>query len=198
MKPSPPRNTPHAFTLVELLAVIGLIILLAGLSGIAINSVGQSQNLDTTAEELRGELIAAAFAARASNRKTEVRIYTELDPPRYATVEAGDTPRFITNVRKLPETVRFASEPAYSRLLSGDNPVRSEGTGDSVPPDLREENYHAVEFLPDGRTGLALDSDSWTITLRGRNAQPSGDAPAPNFATLVIDPVTAGVTIHRP
>lgn len=183
------------FSLIELLVVVAIIAILVGLGGVAFNNVGAGSALGVAARTVESQIGLAAQLANTRNEQVEVRFYLGTDPQRVALVVPDPTsPRFLRKPDTLPETVVFDTNTAFSSVFAQGSGTQSA----NAPASIRGQSYRAVLIQPGGRTSLALSNEPWTVTLKGRNAQPEGARPAANFVTLVIDPLTSAVQAFQP
>ncbi len=191
------RASPNqaAFSLVELLLVIAILVILFALAGVAFNNVGEGSALTGAGQTIRSQLALAAQHAAAQNEVVAVRIYSSMEPPRLAMVtsDAGND-RFLGRAVILPQSIAFDTASQFSSVLGLDAVTESA----SAPSGLAGEQYREVRIRPDGRTSLSMADEPWTLTVKGRNSQPDGTKPAPNFITVVIDPLTAATRGFQP
>ncbi len=191
------------FTLVELLAVIGLILVLmtmvlpnvAGpLAGVSLRSSGQ---------RFVDQLLLARQTAITNNREVEVRFY-EIDfqgEKAYRSMQlwkvdaTGAATKAITNLIHLPENVIINTEATLSPLIfggdipvSGTSTLRSHGTCE----------YRGFRFRATGETDLSSPvngSGTDFLTLQNRN---DAGSPPENFFAIRVNPLTGRVTSFQP
>jgi uncharacterized protein (TIGR02596 family) len=220
MKPRLPSKFVRAFTLLELLVVIGIIGLVATFAIPAIGTMINGSTLTQASQQLTNQLSAARQYAITKNRSVEVRFLKFGDPetPGESAADAS-TGQFravqlmevlesgvavpIDQVRILPRTVIMDS-PALSSLLDpSDEFGRIAKPPDTkVDPELprgikRQYQYVSFRFQPDGSTNLAPKT-SWFVTLRQLKDKVAGKVPPPNFFTLQVDPVSGTTRPFRP
>ncbi len=96
-----PLRSPHGFTLVELMVLIGIIGLLAAIAVPSFYSYNRASRLDSAADVL----VADLAQARATSIMQGRRIQVQADHERYAVVDqaSGDTLR----TRDFPSAVRL-------------------------------------------------------------------------------------------
>jgi uncharacterized protein (TIGR02596 family) len=200
----------RAFTLMELLLVITVIVILSGMIGWGFfGSIG-SQKLSTNATKVANDISYGVQYAVKSNRALSIRFYryTPADVP-------GAVPEFrayqmlVTNPKTgkqepldkmtvLDPGVVFLNTAEHSSLLTKlpGYPTAYDATLD---PDLGVGNYDYVAFQirPDGSTTLGkMAGDNWAITLVKENPAGATIALTPDFRTVVINPATGAVRIY--
>lgn len=201
-----------AFTLIETLAVIGILTLLIALATPSLLSAVKASRLTAAGDLVSGKLAEAQGLALTFSADVELRFYkappvppadgssgqylqllqlVETADDAAAGEEAADVARFqpIGSREPLPDGVAISSHAEFTSLWN--LPVRTESQTDGT-----EREYVAVRFRPDGGTDLA-ETGLWHLTL----VEQAGTDPTrlpPNFCTLQIDPVTARVGTYRP
>ena len=208
MRPIPdtpkwPTNRSAAFSLLELLVVIAVIVVLLALGGPAINGAQQGMALATAGAAFEAQLVDARESAISRRSRVESRFYK-------CKKDGTDAYRGIQNFIQsldgsmtplakpvwLPTGLVISEDALYSSLLSGNNTVQKEGTGLGMIPSYGT-SYTAktFEFLPDGSTSIPdlQPPPFFTIYPEGR-----ADPAAANFYTIQIDPVTGKLRTHRP
>lgn len=206
----------HAFTLIELLAVVAVIGIIAALVMPSVTSINRAQSITSGAASLIDELATARQTALAQNRVVEVRFYKRTENPG---LEDGSTAKFrsfntviydeqvrtsrpLTAIQTLPARVVVLDDEQFSTLM---RPYTS-----TVPPrTLRQEtlpegkvDYQAIRFRPTGGTDLspagAPNDDKWFLSVASENDAVVDGKPGRNFATLMLDPVAGRVRTFRP
>jgi len=207
---SPPlRNkeslTGRAFSLVELLVVITIIIILATLSAPALTSVLRGSNLNRAGEMIADQINFARQTAFLKNRDVHVRMFmfdsgqiTKVDGLQIWQVEegvSGSMTNPVGRVQKLPEGVIFNPNASVSPLLSVST---NEGglAGSMNIPSLGTVTYTGFRIRANGMLDNAIGTNNF-ITLQ--NSKPPATASAPaNFYTIQINPITFQVISYRP
>jgi uncharacterized protein (TIGR02596 family) len=219
LRPSFPRKVfrAGAFTLVELLLALAIV---AGLSVVAMTAMEgtlSGVNLKGSANTLISELDLARETAGSRNVAVDVRLYQDSrrkdarGNPVYrivalvipASTGAGAVPdEWLGSPVALSGDVIIDSDFAYSSLLntsaSSTLPPVAGTESATAPFVIQNKPYVKFTFLPNG--SLNLDSTVlWSLTLVNQNQfRPTGNGPASNFVTIVLDVVTGHSRIYQP
>jgi len=207
-------RSARAFTLAEMLTVLGIILILLVLIVPAVGPLLNSSRINTAGSMLMDELNLARQIALAQNRNVEVRFY-RIDPP------AGDTGSsefrafrsFLTDdddpalakplskVRYLPQQVVFASQGSLSTLLDTARPTLIQGK-ETFPQATAATSYVSFLFRSSGGTNLSpVDppGGNWYVTLHGANDPKNSNTGLPsNYFTVQVDAVTGRVRSYHP
>lgn len=213
---SHPRSVrSSAFTLVELLTVVGIIALLIALATPTLVDVIRSTRLSSAGDSLLNRLSLAQQEAIARSKEVEVRFYRYADPSSdrpstelfyaYQVVEtpSGQDPRAISEPYYLDSGIVLAPDPQLSPLLESTAVQQigqltkqfvfvpgSGGSGDSV-------SYSALRYYPDGSCRLLTSSTpgtTATATALAFTVPPLADS----FLTLVENQYVESQTIPPP
>jgi uncharacterized protein (TIGR02596 family) len=199
MKAHPvPRR--RAFSLVELLTVIAIIAILAGLSIGAFNNFAESTRLVNGAEMVSAGFHQARLMALSRNGTTEFRLIADSvdQPPRsFQTVliknDGSTLP--LTRLHRLPDGVTIASSLDHSGLLS----IAPRTIPAGEPQAGR--GYYGIRFgirgEPRDATGTLLGETNNFLTLVAERAYRENQLP-PNWITLRIDDRTGAVRRFQP
>lgn len=197
-----PRRSGGGFSLIELLAVVAIIGLLAGLATIAMNSVLSASQFDQAAQMVLGEFEAARNAAISRNRRAEVRLYRQNANEPVTSLRAfllndDATATPIGKVQRFPTPMQISTETSLSSLLSLPTFSASAADGNPAP-----HSFFSIRFRPDGSTELPRLAGNaralWFLTIVHGARPGSGTEAPPNYWTIQIDPVTGRTTTHRP
>jgi len=207
-------TSEEAFSLVELLTVIALLSILAVATVPSLRGTMDGITINGAAGVIEAELSLARQTALSRNLPVEVRIYQHDDGtgvawrmvalviPASVTGKAAD--EWVSRGKVLRGSVVIDDAKEFSTVVSDAKkagagvvaPIRSEESA-SAPPLLREKAYVAFQFKPDGSTNLP-NGQPWCLTLRNLNGHPSGNAPAANYVSLVLDSLTGRTIAFQP
>jgi len=193
------RKFLRAFTLVELLVVISIMVVLGAAVGPGISGALEGVNLTGGAGKVVDELEFARQTALSRNSPVEVRIYQEDGTIRRVASLLQNTSgiEWLSPGRPLPQGVLIDDSPTFSTLLGQGTTVEASV---DVPVGLRGLIYHSFSFRPDGTTSLTMGQE-WTLTVRNTNvpaAEQTATRPADNFITVSIDPMTGRTSAFQP
>lgn len=183
-----------AFTLVELLVVMAIIILLSSVAIPALNSVAMGSNLNRAGQIIGDQIALARQEAVTKNREVQVRFYDVATNQSWRGVQiwrveqtstgAVNTP--VSRLATLPEGIVINSDASLSPLLTADGTMSSVSNS---PP------YRGFRFRANGATDSSITAANGYITLQQATAQ--GNPPA-NYYTVQINPMTGKVMVYRP
>lgn len=195
------RRLSPAFSLVEVLVVITIMVLLLVLLVPAFRSIGSANQLTSASQILVAELTKARQEALARNRIVELRFFEV--PPK----DGGNDPdqvsvRAIQKVildqlgelgpgAEIGRVVYFPGRIHISPELELSTQVLTH-TGSTNLPGPGLSNYSAFRFRPNGSANMS-ERIFWTIV----NDQDT-EVPPANFATVQLDPRTGRVRLFRP
>jgi uncharacterized protein (TIGR02596 family) len=195
------RIPPRAFSLIELLVIIGIIALLSVFAVPTLNSVLQGGQLSQATTQVIATLSHAMQRATSDNQAVDVRLIAGSGGGKYRYLQLlvrqpDGTFRPLDRLVKLPDTAQIATNPALTSFFN--RPVQTAGTNDPTLPDLGA-GYRFVEFQIRPNRRLSLDIEKkWFITVFAEREDPALSSPPANFATIQIDPVNGGITFFRP
>lgn len=200
----------NAFSLTELLVVIGIMAIIAAFTVPAINGILRSSNLNRAAQMVEQELSSARMTALAKSRSIEVRLYRYEDPQSPGTTvsyralqtflsdENGNfTP--VGKMIRLPQGILINENQANSSIMTLDDKAWTPPSDPQIdlPGVGTAYTSKAIQFRSDGSTSLD-PNQKWYLTLHTWTDGSSTDTPPPNFATIQIDPVSGNTTTYRP
>ncbi len=212
-----PALDARAFSLVELLMVICLIIVLAVLALPAFSNISRGSNLTTGGTRLVDQLELARQTAVTRNCMVEFRIYQlpkAGDPPTgspsvyrafqvFSLDADGTQTNALTRVTTLPDNIYIVPGAAVSSLLDtqqGTSPVLvtapAKPLGAYPPGSYR---YVSFRFKPNGGTDLnAAPAASWHLSLAITGDAPGGLGVPANFFTVQLNALTAAPACSAP
>jgi uncharacterized protein (TIGR02596 family) len=189
----------RAFSLVELLAVMAIIVIIIVFSVPMFTSISQGSNLNRAGQILGDHLSLARQKAVTLNRDIEMRFYQF---PGVATsgwrgvqlVQIDQTPtgpmeKPVTRVVEMPTGISMVDRDNLSPLIAS-----SPHSGTAKLTSRGDVKYRSFRFRADGSTDAADIANNF-VTL----AQITDSATPPrNFYTLQVNPVTGKVSVFRP
>ena len=206
------RNAVLGFSLIELLAVLAVLGIVAALTIPSMSSVLRGSALAAAEDELAAELGLARQQAVAGNRDVEVRFYRYTDSAAAGTLQDrfqsfqlvayDESGKAIpsSRIKKISPRVVLASDEKLSTLL-GASLKKTWGTETKPSLPTIGTNYeaYAIRFRPDGSADLTpFPTVPWFLTLHDSAAGDGLKTPPANYATLVIDAVNGHVSRFRP
>lgn len=184
-----PKFFKHAFTLIEMLVVVTIIVLLMAFATPALMRTMQATRLSSTGDSLVGAISEAQQMAYARNLPVEIRFFSYSG-------DFGGTPLFrsyqtfkivvttqqgngvsqsketvepLSNLINLSEGVVIAPDAELSPGLSGDQPKDQKEGGGLGYSGVADATYSALRFMPDGScrkvTGTTTDQGVTLATL---------------------------------
>ncbi len=191
-----PRSSVSAFSLIELLVVMTIMIALATLTLPAMRGISGGSNLTGATEELSGVVNLARQRASTFNRQVAIRFWRDGENYRSYQIweqrDSADTNSWVPaeRERKLPQGILITNHATYSSLLA-----RAGNTGTSA----NGRAYADALITPAGT--LVASPEQTAVTLVPEFG-PSGDGMVPglpvNFGTVVIEPANTIPRIYRP
>ncbi len=197
---------PLAFTLIEMLVVMGIVAILAALTVPAFNSIARSHSLTTGGETVVAQLNLARQHAISLNRSVEVRFYRTpnsvegmeaFDRMQLLSLQDDGRLKMIDAAKPLPEGVIIAPDSSYSPLLH--NPGTHEGAATLRDGgEEAERSYVAFWIGPSARPSLSGSYQETFLTLwMAQQATSSGSLPS-NYLTVQVNPGNSTVRVYRP
>jgi uncharacterized protein (TIGR02596 family) len=192
----------QAFSLVEMLAVIAIIGVLAALIVPAVKGLMTASQLAQGTDFVMGQLKYAKQVALSENKVIEVRFYKYSDMPGTAAnmralqlwrnnPDGTRTP--LDRMYRLPGHVIVSSIPEFTTVGADLSPTPSE-TLTQLPSGYQ---FKAFQFRPDGSTTLAAGSNFLTLVNENDVVKKPTQIPS-NFSTIQIEVLTGAVSLFRP
>ncbi len=173
-----------AFSLVELLIVITIIVIMASLMGPTLNSALRGTALTQSSDKVIGVLsLAHQTAVSKAQTVDDYGIYSPM-----------------MKAQILPNSVIISTSTNLSTLLS--NGTNSTPTN-SIPRAGSNYTYASFQYYRSGSTSLAATSlakNIWGVTVvnaSDMNGANSNNLPL-NYTTIVIDPYNGSLKTYRP
>lgn len=211
----------RAFTLVELLVVMAIMVLLIAIVGPTAIQMLRGSNITQSGEMVGDQLVLARQTALTKNRPVEVRFYelpvASADRTRnYAAmqsfrVEENGAKTPLTKLQTLSSRVIFATDAEgtsltslHSTVINPPKRVFTVSGTEKLPAYPKEASckYVGFQFLPNGSADLdptgATEAGGWFLTLTEANIKMPANGIPKNFYTLRIDPLSGRVRLFRP
>lgn len=202
-------RTVPAFSLVEMLVVIAIMIVLMAVVIPASSSLMGGMNIGRSAGMVTDELNFARQTALSRNRDVEVRFYkmgSKMDGNdkkfrafRSYLIDGVDPAGWkpLTRIKYLPEPIIITDDTTYSSLLNVGDGHNGLSTGSENISSQGAVEYVSFLVRANGGTSLKPVTDKWFLSLYSEKGKPESGLP-PNFFTLQIDPVTGRTRSYRP
>jgi uncharacterized protein (TIGR02596 family) len=199
----------RAFSLPELLVVIGIIVVLAALTIPAMNSMGKSSSLNSVVQAVTGTLDLARQTAMTQNRPVEVRFYKLPEdgqpsgtPTDYRAMQIFlvdyETTNAISKPVKFSTPVIISTDETVSTLMNETAfPEQAAPADAPVPPAGPNYRYRSFRYRPDGSAEVP-SNPAFTLTLVNKTDPIKANNLPANFATIQIEPMTGRPKVHRP
>lgn len=202
----------RAFSLIELLAVMGIIVIILAFVAPAAIGIVRGNKMTQASQIVSGQLSLARQTAITKNVPVEVRFYQFADPEtpgetvsdpstwRFRAVQAFEVvkARILTplqEIRYLPGGVVLDSGSTLSSLLS--SPVPEDGR-DPIARAGTSYKFSSVRFRPDGSvTGVSLGVPSFMTLHNLSDGDRLSSAPN-NYVAIEIDPINGTLKEFRP
>lgn len=204
------RLRNRAFTLVELLVVIGLMVVLIAMGVRAFSSLGKGLPMREAVNEVTDTLNAARQIAITNNANTRFVIITDVNQAfRYGTYGImKDT--FVTSgsftylaaapFQSLPAGIYFKSDSSVddaSKYPNGSSPSDPAATAFPLRGQtITDTGYRYIEFTPTGNT---LTSNEQNLMILGKGYSPGtllSDQIDPDKATIYVGSSTGRVKLQ--
>lgn len=192
---------PWAFSLVEILVVVAILMLLMALAVPAFQSATQGSALSRGGQLIADQLILARQEATGRNRDVQIRlVWLTNEPAGYKAIQlwtttATNSAAFepFARMAQLPEGVIIASNATYSPLITASTIPKTNATF----PGRGMLTFCGFRFRPEGGTDLTFNSTNNFLTVVYARDAGTSVTPA-NYCAVQIDPVTGRVKTYRP
>lgn len=136
--------------------------------------------------------MAAVIPALVSNQPADEWLLTAKTFPGHVVIDSTAGQEFSTVITESGSQAPSTADPALPGPWSA-----TESTG--APDLVKGKNYVAFRFQPDGTTNLPKDKP-WCLSFKGQHDHAAGSstAPAANYASIVLDPLTGRTLVYRP
>lgn len=198
------RGGPAAFSLLELLVVMALLIVLMALATPAVNSLMTGANLSRGGQQFVDQILLARQTAITRNRDVEVRFFDlgSADAPSWSVQlwiadETGTNRSPAQRLQRLPEGITISPAPEFSPLLFGAGATIS---GNANTSSHGDKPFVGFRFRANGETDIPSETgtNSASNFLTLQYARHKDAALPPNFFGIQVNPFTGRVTVYRP
>jgi uncharacterized protein (TIGR02596 family) len=205
------KKKPLAFTILELLIVIGILCILAVVTMPSVLSSLQGIKITQGTQVVLDQITLARQLALSRNRGIETRFYgykdssdadgkTHFQGIQNFELQDDGTAKPLGKMVRLPSGIILDASQTLSTLLSSSRVKQwtANDTQISLPQIGTSYDVRSVVFRPDGCTDLAPNGQFWFVTLHAENAGDNLAALTKNFSLIQIDPWTGGASVFRP
>lgn len=207
----------QAFTLIEMLVVIGIVGLLLALTGMGSVGSQTAQKLKTEAINLAGDVHNALLESVKNNHPVVLRFYEHADPSQPGTevkwrswqtlrrTDEGEM-KAVTELHRMDTGVVINESEQFSTIF--DQAALTSGTQNAnanKDPELtagigHNYRYIEVEVRPNGSNSLKWNATNrtWAVVFVAEHGPASADAgvPADNYRAVLIDPFNTRATVY--
>lgn len=207
----------QAFTLIEMLVVIGIVGLLLALTGMGSVGSQTAQKLKTEAINLAGDVHNALLESVKNNHPVVLRFYEHADPSQPGTevrwrswqtlrrTDEGEM-KAVTELHRMDSGVVIDEDEQFSTIF--DQAALASGTQSAdanKDPELTAgigHNYRfiEVEVRPNGSNSLkwSASNRTWAVVFVAEHGPVPEDAsvPADNYRAVLIDPFNTRATVY--
>jgi uncharacterized protein (TIGR02596 family) len=208
------RPKDSAFTLIELLMVLGIIALMASLMAPMLSSVLRGTSLTEASDKVIGLLSLSHQAALTRSQTIEVRFYSYTNPEMpgdtggchgLQAFSLDDSGKYspITKLQLLPQNIIITTNANLSSLLGSNNRIPYGSGGIAIPRVGTNYSYNWFRYYRSGGTSLqnapTPSNNVWCLTLENLSDENVGaTTPPPQSCTLTVDPYNGTVRTYRP
>lgn len=201
MKTPGPHHALAAFSLIELLVVVGLIALLSVFAIPALSGILGGSDVTRAGQLIADQFALARQEAAGKNSEVQVRfVWKDDDTPGYRGVQLWQPSptnvmeyRPITRIAWMPEGTLISSISALSPLINHSTIPETNG----VLSGIGTAKYCGFRFRAGGSTDLIVNStNNYLTVVLGRDA--SNASLPTNYAVVQVDPVNGRARTYRP
>ncbi|MGV3533771.1 MAG: pilus assembly FimT family protein [Chthoniobacteraceae bacterium] len=211
-RPVRSRTSVRAFSLVELIVVIGLIVVLAGIGVYAFTNQGSGMAITTAASQVSTAVAGARQLAVSSNARTRFIILADSDQneeewklrtygilKEEVGVKVGNEPLFtmVSQLEQLPAGVYFAPFDEQLDITVNDGQMFEESRLGTQPIQGRQDAQYAyIEFLPTGGTTTSTGRNVFMMLRAAGPGEPLPNAEN-NKVGIGVAQMTGRVKVER-
>lgn len=201
-----------AFSMMELLIVMAIIVIMASLMGPSLSTALRGTQLTQATDKLIGVLSVARQSAVTKSQTVEVRFYAYVDSQSpgdtghghaiqaFSINDSGDAVP-IMKAQILPQGIVMTTNATYSTLLTQTNSTAPSQV--SIPRAGTTYTCSSFRYYRGGVTSLAASPSSsqvWGVTLVNQTDTLGSKASSlpVNYTTVVIDPFNGSLRTYRP
>jgi uncharacterized protein (TIGR02596 family) len=195
----------RAFTLVEMLVVLGIIAILATLAMSGTSSLLDNSSLTSAGQTVAGQIAVARQLASTLNETVQVRLVQTtgtvgLQGIQVWAANSSGVSYPLTQLMTIPDSTVIDTNTSLSPLLNPNSIGYYPSTGRAAnalyyPFSIRPSGI--VEAVPTGTTTAPLTSASLYFTIVKAHLGSVGTAP-PNYITIQLNPDTASTLVYQP
>lgn len=192
-----------AFTLIELLTVVVLMMVFMALAVPAVNSMLSGLNITRAGQQFADQIISGRQSALTRNRDVEVRFieYGSGGSTGFRGMqiwmvdEAGSVRTPISRMVTLPDGVIINSNTSYSPLVFGQGSTISGQTNFGARGMCQ---YKGFRFRANGQTDISTGNGTNSLNFITLQSATDAGSPPKNFFTIQINPFTGKLNVLRP
>jgi uncharacterized protein (TIGR02596 family) len=185
-----------AFSLIELLVVMAIIIMLTVITLPSMRSISSGTNLTGAAEDMAAVVNLARQRAGTFNRQVAIRFFRDTSSKPFTSYQLWeqkdsanpDSWTSIERVRHLPTGVVVTNSATYSPILEV---ATYQGTTNGM-------SFSDILFLPSGSIVAQTNATVTLVQAVGPATTGVVSGLPPNFATIAIESMNARPMIYRP